>query len=161
MKKIKIFLDANAISNLDQPNMAYEMADMKALWEFMKEGMYEIVISTLVIDELERIPKKDKKELIFDYLNQIDTEVHDLTDEMKEIANLLLKYNILNEKDYNDAMHIACAMVTGCDCLVSYNFDDINNIKTIKGVRTISLLQGYGDMDILTAATLIGKGATK
>ena len=161
MKKIKIFLDANAISNLDQPNMAYEMADMKALWELMKEGMYEIVISTLVIDELERIPKKDKKDLIFDYLNQIDMEVHDLTDEMKEIANLLLKYNILSEKDYNDAMHIACAMVTGCDCLVSYNFDDINNIKTIKGVRTISLLQGYGDMDILTAATLIGKGATK
>ena len=33
-----------------------------------------IVISTLVIDELERIPKKDKKELIFDYLNQIDVE---------------------------------------------------------------------------------------
>ena len=41
MKKIKIFLDANAISNLDQPNMANEMADMKALWEHVKEGMYE------------------------------------------------------------------------------------------------------------------------
>ena len=161
MKKIRIFLDANAISNLEQPNMTNEMADMKVLWELIKLGEYDLVISTLVEHELNRISDPKKRAIIKEYLAQIDYEPCELTTEMDEIANLIIKQNILKQKDFNDCMHIACAMVTRCDCMVSYNFDDINNVKTMKGVRTISLLQGYGDMDIVTAASLIKKGDKK
>ena len=161
MKKLKIFLDASAISNLYQDNMPNEMADMKTLWNMIEQGEYEMVFSTLVEHELSRIADPQKNAIIKDYIDQIGCEPCELTTEMEDIANLIIKHGILKQKDYNDCMHIACAMVTGCDCLVSYNFDDINNVKTMKGVRTISLLQGYGDIDIVTAASLIKKGEKK
>ena len=158
MKKLKIFLDTSAISNLEQPNMPNEMADMKVLWGLIIHGAYEVVISTLVELELDRISDHAKKDILITYLDQIDCEPFELTTEMEKIANLIIKQNILKQKDFNDCMHIACALVTGCDCLVSYNFDDINNVKTMKGVRSLSIHNGYGDIDIVTAASLIQKG---
>ena len=45
MEKIRIFLDASAISNLEQADMPKEMADMRALWEKIQQGEFDVIVS--------------------------------------------------------------------------------------------------------------------
>lgn len=42
------------------------------------------------------------------------------------------------------------------DCILSFNFKHIVNIKTIRGVRAITHLEGYKDIDIMNPSVLLG-----
>ena len=48
METVRIFLDASAISNLEQLNMPKEMADMRALWGKIQQGYYKVIISEII-----------------------------------------------------------------------------------------------------------------
>ena len=43
----------------------------------------------------------------------------------------------------------------GCDCIISWNFKHIVNIKTIRGVRAITNLKGYKYIEILNPSVLL------
>jgi hypothetical protein len=49
-------------------------------------------------------------------------------------------------------------MVSGCDILVSYNFKHLANVRIIKGVRGISSIAGYGNLEIMPASMFIEDG---
>jgi predicted nucleic acid-binding protein len=158
MKKLKIYIDTSAIGYLDEQTSPKEMAEMKMLWDAIKQGEYTVVISPVVVEELGANKNKTKRDVLFDYLRQIKYEVAETNDEIHSIAQSIIKNGILTEKSYNDCLHIACAIHSNCDCLVSFNFKHLVNIRTIKGVRAISNLQGSGNIDIVSAITLIQKG---
>ena len=62
---------------------------------------------------------------------------------------------ILNPKSFDDCQHIAVAVVNDCDCIISWNFKHIVNIKTIRGVRAITNLEGYKGIDIINPSVLL------
>ena len=53
------------------------------------------------------------------------------------------------------SQHIAVAVECGCDCIVSWNFKHIVNIRTIRGVRAITNLKGYKPIEILNPSVLL------
>lgn len=59
-----------------------------------------------------------------------------------------------NQNVKNDCQHIAAAVVTECNCIISWNFKHQRNIKTIHGVRAITNLTGYKPIDILSPTVL-------
>lgn len=65
---------------------------------------------------------------------------------------------ILTKKSYDDCQHIGAAIVSECDRIISWNFKHIVNIKTIKGVRAITHLESYKDIDIMNPSVLLGGG---
>ena len=161
MKKLKLYFDASSIGRLDEPSIADAMNDMHELWRMIKVNIYDVVISQIVLDEINAISESIKRTTLENYLNQIDYEYSGITDEMKSIANMIIHNGILTQKSYNDCIHIACAIIRDCDCIVSYNFRHLKNVRTIHGVRAISNLFGYGNVDIFTAKELIQKGEHK
>lgn len=66
---------------------------------------------------------------------------------------LYLSHVTLDEID--DCQHIAAAVEYGCDCIVSWNFKHIVNIRTIRGVRAITNLKGYKPIEILNPSVLL------
>ena len=56
------------------------------------------------------------------------------------------------------AIHIAAAMIIGCNIIVAWNFKHLVNIKTIDGVCMISLLNNLNPVDIYTPQVLLEKG---
>jgi hypothetical protein len=46
-------------------------------------------------------------------------------------------------------------VIGGCDCIISWNFKHIVNIKTIRGVRAITNLKGYKSIEILNPSALL------
>jgi hypothetical protein len=62
---------------------------------------------------------------------------------------------ILTAKSFDDCIHIATAVVNECNYIVSWNFKHIVNVKTIRGVRAVTDLQGYKNIDIIQPTMLI------
>ncbi|MDR3020616.1 MAG: hypothetical protein LBU66_06910 [Treponema sp.] len=69
----------------------------------------------------------------------------------------IIRLGILKEKDRDDCVHIGTAIVSQCDYIVSWNFKHMVNVKTIKGVRAITNLHGYSNVDIVQPTMLVEK----
>ena len=158
MKKLRIYLDTSAIGYLDEQTSPTEMNDMQVLWDEIKHDKYDVVLSEVTLVELNAIKNEEKVEILTDFLSEIHYELIEVNDEVEAVATLVKSTGLLiSDKHQNDRLHIGCAITSGCDVLVSYNFKNLANIRVIKGVRGISILSGYGNvnMDIIPAAMLI------
>jgi len=158
MKKLKIYIDTSAIGYLDEQGSPKEMLEMHQLWDLVKQGVYEVVISPVVIRELMVNKNIEKRDKLLEYLKQIEYTIVEITDEVHNIAKSVITNGILTEKSYDDCLHIGCAISNNCDVMVSFNFKHLVNVHTIRGVRAISMLQGYANLDIVQAVALIQKG---
>ena len=160
MKKLKLYLDTSVISYLSDYFSDNEAKDKRAdtlkLWEEIKIGLYDVVISDVVIEELMRCPQP-KRDILLGHLAEINYSREEITDEIKEVALQIIKLGVLKEKNRDDCFHIATAVVSQCDYILSWNFRHIVNVKTIKGVRAITNLCGYSNIDIIQPTMLVEK----
>lgn len=154
MKKLKVYLDTSVISHLMQEDVPEKMADTLKLWDMFKEGKYDVYLSTVTLEEVSDCPEP-KRSQMYDYLEQINYTPIEITDDMSDIAQQIIDMSILTKKSYDDCQHIAAAVIYGCDCIISWNFKHIVNIKTIRGVRAITNLKGYKPIEILNPSVLL------
>ncbi len=64
---------------------------------------------------------------------------------------------LVADKHKNDRLHIGTAMENNCDLIVSMNFKHLINVDTIRGVRAISILEGYGNVDIVQPIAMVAE----
>jgi predicted nucleic acid-binding protein len=159
MKKLKIYLDTSAIGYLDERTSPKEMSDMLTLWDKIKGNEYDAVISEVTLNEINDNKNLEKKEVLIRFLSEIPYVTTLIDTEVERIAELVKINGLLtSDKHRNDRLHIGCAIVCGCDVLVSLNFKHLVNVKTIKGVRGIANLGGYGHLEIVPPNMLIQEG---
>ncbi len=73
---------------------------------------------------------------------------------MKLQANYI-EADILTEKYFDDAMHVAIATVAGCDFIVSWNFKHIVHFDKIPKYNAVNVLNGYGTIGIYSPLEVI------
>jgi len=155
MRKLKIYLETSVISYLDQLDAPKEMDVTHKLWERVKAGVFDVVLSNVVFFELAKcVPKKNA--ILKSYLAQIQYKRVEVNADMLRIADTMVDLKILNQKSYLDCQHIAAAVVSGCEAVVSWNFTHIVNHKTMWGVKAITALEGRSDLLIYTPQALLG-----
>ena len=64
---------------------------------------------------------------------------------------------MLKRKSSDDCRYIACAILSGCDIIISWNFKHSVNIRTIRGIKVITTLEGYKDLLIYPPSALLEK----
>ena len=153
-RKLKVYLDTSVISHLMQEDVPEKMADTRKLWEMFQNGVYDVCLSAVTLREVSDCPEPKRTELR-NYLKQIQYSIFDITREVSEVARRIIDMGILTEKSFDDCQHIGVAVVNNCDCIVSWNFKHIVNIKTIRGVRSITNLQGYKPIEIWSPSVLL------
>jgi predicted nucleic acid-binding protein len=152
-----MYLDTSVISHLDAPDVPEKMRDTRKFWEALKTGVGEVVVSDVVFDELNRCAEP-KRTVLAAYMDQIRyTHVHDSPDAL-QLAERFIDFGILREKSRDDCRHIALAILSGCDIIVSWNFKHIVNPHTMKGVKVITTAEGYKDLLICTPTMLVEGG---
>ncbi len=154
MNKLKVYLDTSVISHLMQEDVPEKMSETLKLWDMFKAGKYDVYLSTVTLQEIDNCPEPKRTEL-FKHLGEIDYTPIEITEDMSEVAQQLIDMGILTQKSYDDCQHIASAVIYGCDCIISWNFKHIVNIKTIRGVRAITNLKGYKPIEILNPTVLL------
>ena len=156
MRKQKIYLDTSVVSHLEQTDVPDKMADTLKLWDILKGGEYDIYISDVTLNEIGAC-YEPKRALLLEYLSQIDYTEITVNDEIDAVAQKFIDNGILKPKSIDDCRHIACSIVHACDCIVSWNFKHIVNVKTIEGMKIVSAITGYNEVAIYTP-TFFEKG---
>lgn len=154
MGKLKVYLDTSVISHLLQEDAPEKMADTRQLWEMFCSNKYDVYLSTVTLEELKGC-SEPKQGQLFDYLGQIDYTLIQINNNIAEIARQIIEMGILTKKSYDDCQHIAAAIISECDCIISWNFKHIVNIKTIRGIRAITNLKGHKPIEILNPSVLL------
>ena len=158
MKKLKIYIDTSAIGYLDENEEKYskDKEAMLALWDRIKNHEFIVVISELTLDELNATQNTDKHKALMDYLTEIEYNIAETSSIAEHIAELV-KINgmLVADKHKNDRLHIGTAIENDCDIIVSLNFKHLVNVTTIRGVRAISALGGYKNIDIIQPKAMV------
>lgn len=154
MRKLKVYLDTSVISYLSQEDAPERMKDTLELWKDFVNGKYDVYLSQVTLDEIEKC-SESKRNKLYDYLSDIEYTKLEINAEIVELAQKIIDMGILRPKSFDDCQHIAAAVVNACDCIISWNFKHIVNIKTIRGVRAITNLQGYRAIEIWSPSVLL------
>ena len=155
VRKLRIYIDTSVVGYLDQNDDPDLMADTHRLWDQIKDGIYDVILSDVTIAEIDAC-HEEKREILFDYLSEIDYTLIEVDERTIEIAGRFIDLGVLREKSFDDCQHIAAAITSECDAIVSWNFKHIVNHKIIMGVKAVTALEGYSDVLIYTPSILIG-----
>ena len=149
MRKKKIYLDTSVVSYLRQEDAPKEMEQTQAFWEILKMGAYEIYASGVTIKELSKCAEPKRRELLalleeigYNYI-EVDGNA-----EIAALAKEIESLKIIPANKVDDRLHIAAAVYSGCNIIVSWNFGHMVNVKTIDGVRMICLANSLPLIDI-------------
>jgi predicted nucleic acid-binding protein len=154
MKKLKVYLDTSVISHLQHEDVPEKMKETLLFWEELKTGKYDVVISDLTLEEIKRC-SQPKQTNMLKHLEEIEYVIFQANDEVDNLAQEYVKNEVLGRKNITDCLHIASAVVSDCDVIVSWNFKHMVRFKTIQGVRAVNVKNGYfKSIDIVQPITI-------
>ena len=99
---------------------------------------------------------EDKRNKLYNYLGEAKYSFVSKNSDMEALATHIIEMGILTRKSFDDCCHIALAILNECDIIVSWNFEHLVNPKTIRGVRAITISQGYKDILICDPLMMLG-----
>jgi hypothetical protein len=123
-------------------------------WWHSRRGNFSLYISELVITEAGAgDPKAAHKRLQFlDGIPQVT-----LTQEVRTLAEILLKEGAFPEKSSADAIHVAAAAVHGIKYLLTWNCAHLANAEIKPLIRSVCAIHGYTCPEICTPEELMGE----
>ena len=149
MRIQRIYIDTSVLGGFFDKEFD---VDTQRLFDQVKKGEYNVVISNITEGELLNAPERVRT-LLNDL--SIDYEVLKLTDDAVSLALEYIRENVVGQTSYDDCLHIAIATTSRLDLLVSWNFKHIVNIKRIRGYNGINIKNGYPSIEIRSPKDLI------
>lgn len=142
MRKLKLYIDTS-VWNLYFANEAPEKRDItKGFFESIKENVYEIYISEIVIREIDDAPEPRRKEL-FDLINKYSPAELDTTKETNELTELYMERGVVPKGKRNDAFHVAIATASELDAVITWNYKHLANLRKAELFNSVNLERGY------------------
>ena len=147
--KTKIYLDTSVVSALFDERTPERLSMTSAFWSKLND--YDVFISSLVLDELERANLFIRDKMLsavqgFNILN--------ISDKAIELAECYLKQGIFPEKYFDDALHVALASKNQIGILVSWNFTHLVKLKTRRMVSIVNLQEDSMHVEIISPPEL-------
>jgi predicted nucleic acid-binding protein len=118
-------------------------------WNILKLGLYDVVISEVLLAEISRSEMPSAQELE-ERLSEIVVEIVSVNEDTFSLAQKYIDEGIIPQKYQDDALHIALATYNEADAVISWNFKHMVKLKTIRGVNGINKMLGYRELEILT-----------
>ncbi len=154
MKKTKLYLDTSVPSFLFADDSPEKREATIQFWDILKMGLYDIVISDILLTEISRseVPSSQQLE---DRLAEIILKIVSVNEDIYSLAQKYIDEGIIPQKYQDDALHVALATYNEVDALISWNFKHMVNLKTIRGVNGINRMLGFKELEILTPQSWI------
>jgi len=75
--------------------------------------------------------------------------IYALTDDIKQLARQYIEANVFTPPMFNDALHVAAAVLTRQDILVSWNFRHLVNRRRRARISDVNMSIGLPSLEIL------------
>jgi len=149
VRLLRVYADTSVYGGVYDPEFA---EPSKAFFELVRQGVYRLVISTSVRDEIEKAPEPVR--LLLTELAPRSERIEISLDAV-ELQEAYLRARIVSEQSRADALHVALASVSGCSLIVIWNFKHIVNFRRIPLYNGVNLSNGYGMVTICSPLEVI------
>ena len=147
----RIYIDSSVVSGLFDKNDHPER--VKPLWDAVFNGKIRVVVSDVLVGEIEDAPPHVRDFYRTIPASQIERVF--TTDESDALAEQYVHAGIVKPKSLNDCKHVALASIAGVDVLVSFNCKHIVKLNRIRKYNAINALYGYSQIEIRTPDEVI------
>jgi predicted nucleic acid-binding protein len=148
--ELRVYLDTSVFSAHSDERAPERMQETREFWSRL--GDYEVSTSDLARDEIEQTADSDRREQILGLLRA--AQVHGVTDEMHDLARSYVERGLVSPAMYNDALHVAAAVLTRQDILVSWNFRHLVNRRKRAQANEVNVSFGLPTIEILAPSEL-------
>lgn len=124
----------------------------KLFFKQVDMGIFELIISPIVIDEIDPAPKH-VRDLFYGYANE--STILDVHEEIIQLHNQYISKGIVGKNCKADALHVAFATVSECNIIVSWNFKEIVHFQKIPMYNAVNKINGYNNIAIHTPEEVI------
>ena len=89
MRKLKVYLDTSVTSYLSQEDAPERMKDTLELWKDFANGKYDVYLSQVTLDEIEKC-SESKRNKLYDYLSDIEYTKLEINAEIVGLAQKII-----------------------------------------------------------------------
>lgn len=144
---IKLYLDTSIPSAyFDYSKPLRQLITQK--WFENDAFSYEIFISVITIEEIERLENINKKNEIKKLILNYNMNVLEISPKAIDLANEYIKNGAIPKSEPEDAYHIAIATINNIDTLALWNFKHIVSINPIRKIHKINKKFNYPLIEI-------------
>jgi len=148
LPKLRLYLETTIFNYyFDKEREGHE--DAVRIFEEIGRGKYEGYTSRYVTIELELAPEPKQANMLA-LIEKYRIVLLETADEADRLANVYLHEGALPAKCVLDSAHIAVATVNNLDCILSFNFQHINRLKTKRLTADINVREKYKSVIITT-----------
>lgn len=142
---LKLYLDTPVFSAYFDDRAPDRQAQTVEFWQRLPA--FEACTSQLAREELENTPNPDRRKRLLQLLKGLT--IHSVTSEMKELAERYVQTGVFTAIMMNDAVHVAAAVLTRQDILLSWNFKHlVNRVRRAK-INQVNVSQGLPTIEII------------
>lgn len=150
MKVPRVYIDTSVVGGCLDEEFA---AESRALLEMGARGEIELLLSALLLAELERAPTRVREQFV-SLVGEAGTAVS-ISPQAEDLQRAYLDRAVLGSAAANDALHVALATVARADVIVSWNFKHLVRLERIRAFNAVNLLEGYGHIEIRSPKELV------
>lgn len=158
MRKTRLYLDTSPIIRFNDDQAPIRQAITKDFFRIVAERSdeYELFVSPITIDELNKSKSEEKRQASTEFLKLI---AHTKLPKESTAENLAWQYvidGVLSQSHIDDLTHVAYAVVSHCDYIVTWNMRHLANDKTVSRVNIVNAIENYGKIFITTPEFFTG-----
>ena len=142
MRYLKLYIETSVWNFYYADDSPEKKKVTRNFFDYLPKNKFDIYISVIVLDEFDQATETKKNQLI-KLIDNYNPTILTMESSVRDLANAYLANNVLPQKSFFDAYHIAFASVNELDFIVSWNLKHIANIQRQERVQAINLLNGY------------------
>jgi len=157
MRKTRLYLDTSPIIMIEPGQDPIRQVITKEFFHIVaeKSDEYELFVSPVTIEELEAgVEKYGDGSILF--LNSLDHTELSENDQSEKLSLLYSVDGVLSKAPINDLRHVAYAVVSRCDYVITWNMKHLANEKTVTHVNVVNGDNDYGKIYIATPEFILG-----
>lgn len=143
--KLRVYLDTSVLSALDDDRAPERRRETEEFWARL--GDFDPSTSEVTCDEIAATPNAGKRARLEALLKEC--RVFAVTEEMRQLADRYVRADAFAPVMLEDAVHVAAAVLTRQDVLLSWNFRHLVNRRRRAKVNDINVALGLPTIEIL------------
>lgn len=143
--KLKIYVDTSVISAVTDDRQPARRTDTMAF--FARTDEFDLGTSVVAREEIEETADDTRRAQMLGVLAGLS--VFPLDMEMQELAGRYVLAGIFTDSQIDDALHLAAAVVTRHDILVSWNFRHLVNRRRRALILAANASLGYPPIEVI------------
>ncbi len=148
--RLQVYLDTSVFSAYFDSRTTDRQRETEAFWA--RRAEFALATSELARDELRQAPDHIHRRRLLGLLRGFKILV--VTDEMQALGQRYVQEGVFTPTMFNDAVHVAAAVISRQDVLLSWNFRHLVNRRRRAKVNEVNIDAGLPTIEILAPPEL-------